>query len=97
SESWTSAQATLEGTRVFYGGEPVKHWTVEVTYSYAYEGEFYAGRQACMFNSQSQAEAAADNLLKGIKLVARIDPKNPSDSLLRDDDNGQLGLGRTSG
>ncbi len=96
SESWTTAQATLEGAKVFYGGEPVKHWTVEVTYSYAYEGEFYAGRQACLFSSQSQAEGTADNLLKGMKLVARINPKNPGDSFLRDDDNRQLEAVRTS-
>lgn len=84
STRWERVQARVHSSRV--GGGFV--WdcpTAEVAYSYQFAGERYSAIDSNPFFLTRSAEEAAERLRAGAKVMVRVNPASPQQSLLEVD------------
>lgn len=82
--SWPTKKGTVIRSTcpvLTYGG-PVG----EVTYTYAYQGEYYSGTHREPFFLRDSAEAYARRVESGSEIVIRVNPEKPELSLVRNND-----------
>jgi hypothetical protein len=61
-------------------------WTSTVSYSYSWEGEYYAGFHMKPFAKESSADEFATKFPRGSKVTVRVNVDNPETSVLLDKD-----------
>jgi len=88
-QNWPFVEGVSEGGRAVVPsrGSP---WA-EIDYSYAVNGEYYAGRFVRgVFNNANEAQAYVDSMGKGRRLIVRYSPSDFEKSVVRDEDQQPL-------
>jgi hypothetical protein len=85
SSKWERVQATIHSSRVG-GGYVWSCPTAEVAYSYKFASERYSAIDSNPFFFPNSAEEAAERLRAGEKVLVRVNPAQPEESVL-DADN----------
>jgi Protein of unknown function (DUF3592) len=81
SSKWERVQATVHSSRVG-GGYVWNCPTAEVAYSYNFAGERYSALDSDPFFFSNSAEEAAERLRAGEKVIVRVNPALPEESVL---------------
>jgi hypothetical protein len=91
SESWTSVPGAIENTDVeFEERGKLVVAVAKVSYSYRYQGEYYAGYYIRGFAREEAAEQFLTAFPRGTCVVIRCKPSDPDKSILREGDNAAL-------
>jgi hypothetical protein len=82
SEKWPLVEASVTSDPIAARG--TLNSTVEITFSYRFEGELYTGlhEEPCLLSESEYM----DRFAKGRSFVLRVNPRDPGLSLLRDKD-----------
>lgn len=87
SESWRSAQGTIEHGELHYEGHGEDMPVAQLSYSFQTEGEYYSGFFRKNFLREDAAYRLVDAVPSGTQVTIRFKPGSPADSILREDDN----------
>ena len=85
STRWERVQARVHSSRVG-GGFVWNCPTAEVAYSYEFAGERYSAIDCNPFFLTRSAEEAAERLRTGKKVMGRVNPASPQESVLESSD-----------
>jgi len=86
NSKWERVQARVHSSRVG-GGYVWNCPTAEVAYSYEFAGERYSAIDSNLFFLTASAEEAAERLRAGEKVIVRVNPALPQESVLEPDSN----------
>ena len=88
SDSWNSARGTVEHGELHYEQRgKVSVPVAQLSYSFQYEGEYYAGFFRKNFMREEAAYKLIDAVPSGTPVTIRFKPGKPDQSVLREDDN----------
>jgi hypothetical protein len=80
---WQPTQGTVHSARAEYADSI---WTLVVSYSYSWEGEYYSGFHMKQFASEKAAEAAGERFPNGSSLMVRVNVDDPQTSAILDEE-----------
>jgi hypothetical protein len=80
---WQPTQGTVHDVKSEYKDG---FWTSTLSYSYSWEGEYYAGFSVRPFAKESSAEEFAAKFPRGASVTVRLNVDHPETSVLLDKD-----------
>ena len=91
SDSWSSVRAIVEHGELHHEQRgKISVPVAQLSYSYQYEGEYYAGFFRKPFGREESAYKLIDNVPSGTTVTIRCKPNHPDRSVMREDDNAAL-------
>jgi len=91
AESWPAVLAKQHEWSFYEAGG--REWILDFCYSYQFEGEFYSGQRQWHLLSPVTAERMGMALEPMTEFSVRVDPQNPEQSWLTDEEIAGQGVG----